>query len=372
LSAKVAIYNIADGSNAIVDNYIPATGQGEITYLTGIAINPDTNYLYLLSEGNISGGKLNVYDISNVSTPGVTPTSGITARLISTPLTNLYRPYSIVYRGNVLYISQPDSVVTYNATTFAPINTGFVPLNDISGEFTYAAIDNSLYSNAYLYASSFGTNKIGRYAVPNLPIICFKEDTRILTDKGYKNIQDLRKGVLVKTSSNGYKAIHMIGKKVIRHIASQERIKDQLYRCSKNQFPELWDDLFITGRHSILVDDFASEVERNKTEEVNKGIFVTEGKYRVPACVHGKTSVYETPGEYTVYHFALENDDIQENFGIYANGLLVESCSILVMNVLCDLKSYNLITERLIEDKETFSYMTGKIQLLNDEVAGIE
>jgi hypothetical protein len=130
--------------------------------------------------------------------------------------------------------------------------------------------------------------------------------------------------------------------------------------------------LFITGRHSILVDDFASEVERNKTEEVNKGIFVTEGKYRVPACVHGKTSVYETPGEYTVYHFALENDDIQENFGIYANGLLVESCSILVMNVLCDLKSYNLITERLIEDKETFSYMTGKIQLLNDEVAGIE
>jgi hypothetical protein len=37
--------------------------------------------------------------------------------------------------------------------------------------------------------------------------------------------------------------------------------------------------------------------------------------------------VYETPGTYTIYHLALEHDDYYYNYGIYANGLLVETCS---------------------------------------------
>jgi hypothetical protein len=40
-----------------------------------------------------------------------------------------------------------------------------------------------------------------------------------------------------------------------------------------------------------------------------------------------KTTVYETAGTYTIYHLALENDDDGMNYGIYANGLLVETCS---------------------------------------------
>jgi hypothetical protein len=159
------------------------------------------------------------------------------------------------------------------------------------------------------------------------PIVCFKEDTKILTDKDYKSIQDLRKRDLVKTLKHGFLPIDMIGKKEIYHIASTERIKDQLYKCSKDQYPELTEDLIITGCHSILIDEFISEEQREKTIQVNGDTYVTDCKYRLPACVDERTTVYEKPGTYTIYHLALENDDYYMNYGIYANGLLVETCS---------------------------------------------
>ena len=166
------------------------------------------------------------------------------------------------------------------------------------------------------------------YEVSNITLInytCFKEDTKILTDQGYKTIQELRKGDLIKTLKHDFKPIDMIGKRDIYHPALQERIKDQLYKCSPEHF-SVFEDLMITGCHSILVDEF-KEGEREKTIEINGDAYVTENKYRLPACVDDRTTVYETPGTYTIYHFALENDDIYNNYGIYANGLLVESCS---------------------------------------------
>jgi surface protein len=165
------------------------------------------------------------------------------------------------------------------------------------------------------------------YEPPPPPIVCFLEGSKILTDKGYKPIQDLRKGDLVKTIKHEYVPIDMIGKRDIYHIASTERIKDQLYKCSKDQYPELTEDLIITGCHSILVDKFTSEEQREKTIQVNGDTYVTDRKYRLPACADDRTSVYEVPGTYTIYHLALENDDYYMNYGIYANGLLVETCS---------------------------------------------
>ena len=40
-----------------------------------------------------------------------------------------------------------------------------------------------------------------------------------------------------------------------------------------------------------------------------------------------RASIYKTPGQNTIYHLALENDNYYSNYGIYANGLLVETCS---------------------------------------------
>jgi Hint domain len=156
---------------------------------------------------------------------------------------------------------------------------------------------------------------------------CFKEHSKILTDKGYKPIQDLRKGDLVKTLKHDYRAIDMIGKREIYHQASNDRIKDQLYQCSQPQYPEIFEPLIITGCHCILEDDFTSEEQKQKTIEVNGNVYITENKYRVPACVDPRASVYEDAGNHTIYHLALENDDYYMNYGVYANGLLVETCS---------------------------------------------
>jgi hypothetical protein len=174
-------------------------------------------------------------------------------------------------------------------------------------------------------ASEFG-GSIWTYQL-NVNIICFKEGTTILTIDGYKPIQDLRKGDLIKTLQNGYLPIDMIGKREIYHQASTERIKDQLYKCSNKHYPEIFEDLIITGCHSILVDSFANEEERNKTIEVNGDTYVTDDRYRLPACADSRSTVYEIPGTYTIYHFALEHENYYFNYGVYANGLLVESCS---------------------------------------------
>jgi len=163
------------------------------------------------------------------------------------------------------------------------------------------------------------------YVVSNPP--CFKEGSKILTSLGYKKVEDLRKGDLVKTLDSGYKGIYMIGKKKIMHEGVEERLKGQLYKCSRENYPEVWEDLVITGCHSILVSNFKSEEERKRTIEVNGDAYVTEGKYRLPACADMRAKVYEVSGEYTIYHVALENEDNYMNYGIYANGLLVETCS---------------------------------------------
>jgi hypothetical protein len=162
---------------------------------------------------------------------------------------------------------------------------------------------------------------------PSSQVVCFKEGSKILTNKGYKHIQDLRKGDLVKTLKHGYKAIDMIGKSEIYHSALQERIHNQLYKCSQSKYPEIFEPLIITGHHSILVNEFISDEQREKTSKELGDIYITDDKYRLPACVDKRASVYETPGSYTIYHLALENDNYYMNYGIYANGLLVETCS---------------------------------------------
>jgi len=168
---------------------------------------------------------------------------------------------------------------------------------------------------------------------------CFKEGTKILTDKGYKLVEELRKGDLVKTVENGFLPIFAIGKKDIYQLANKERVTDQLYKCSPTEYPELIEDLIITGAHSILVDELNKD-QVEKIVEILGDIYITGNKYRLPACLDNKTTIYDVPGTHTIYHFALENDDYYFNYGIYANGLLVETCS---KRYLIELSNMNLL-----------------------------
>ena len=74
--------------------------------------------------------------------------------------------------------------------------------------------------------------------------------------------------------------------------------------------------------------------------ETNGNTFVTDGKYRLPACADNRAHIYQEKGQFAVYHFALEHDDEYMNYGIYANGLLVKTCCKKFLTELSNMKIY--------------------------------
>lgn len=226
------------------------------------------------------------------------------------------------YGGYLAYFHVMRGFAKYTST-FAVPNT----FPTATGNTTLLLTATSLYSAS----TTVTNNNVGTFAL--LPfaatsttnVVCFKEGAQILTDRGYVSVENLRKGDLVQTVAHGPVPIDMIGKKDMVHDPSQSRNKDQLFKCNH---PEVFDELVLTGCHSILVPDFASPEQRAKTMEYNKQrVFITDNHYRLPAFLDDRATVYEHSGTYTIYHFALENDDYYMNYGIYANGLLVETCS---------------------------------------------
>jgi hypothetical protein len=221
--------------------------------------------------------------------------------------------------------------VTFLGTTIPALQTNCFPTNLAATAYYQPGTTNL----TTLTNSGF----FGFYQeIPPYP--CFKENSKILTDKGYIKVEDLKKGDLVQTLNDGFKPIYMIGKKEIYHTATNNRIKDQLYKCTSSEYPEIIEPLILTGCHCILVEEFINDKQRDKTIDINGDIYITDNLYRLPVCADERASVYDIPGNNNIYHFALENDDYYMNYGIYANGLLVETCS---KRYLCELSGMSII-----------------------------
>jgi len=213
-------------------------------------------------------------------------------------------------------------------------NNGYVTILDLNGDLvniTNNPITSPTFDNMMGYVSSDGTYvwiTDESMVIPieiNSSIPCFRIGTKILTNNGYKPIEELKKGDLVKTLLNDYKPIDIIRKRNIYHEGNPNRLKDQLYKITQTEYPEIFEDLVITGGHSILVDTL-TEKQENDTKQYSEQLLITDNKYRLLTCVNEKASIYEEIGEHIIYHFALECENELTNYGVYANGLLVESC----------------------------------------------
>jgi hypothetical protein len=162
------------------------------------------------------------------------------------------------------------------------------------------------------------------------PPSCFQKNTLILCrnngEDQYIPIQNIRPGMLVKTFKNGYKPVDMIGVRTFQNDPDAAIIGNKLYVCSQANYPELTQDLIMTGYHSVLVNTFKDN-QREQTKNALGKIYVTDNMYRLPLCVDDRANVYSVKGETLIYHLALEHADNYMNYGIYANGLLVETCS---------------------------------------------
>jgi hypothetical protein len=203
----------------------------------------------------------------------------------------------------------------YTSWRLASNSTGTSPQNVIYPNGSTLNIDGSY----YLY--------------PSAP--CFLEGSTILCQvdgvEKYIPVEQLNKETLVKTSLNGYKLVVLVGSGSIKNPGNDERNENRLYKCSPSKYPELKDDLYITGCHSILEFPLTEKQKEDTIKHLGK-LFVTDKKYRLMACVDERAEPWNSEGEYTIWHFALENNDKKMNYGVYANGgLLVETCSINFM-----------------------------------------
>jgi hypothetical protein len=195
------------------------------------------------------------------------------------------RPISSAILGNVLYLLSSNT----------PVST--------------------TYYNTYQLSISFSTTPI-----------CFLKGTYIYTNEGYKQIETLKKGDLVNTFKDNYVAIDTIVEEEIYHDANRDRNKCQLFKLDYPEYPQLLKELYITGAHSILVGKLTDKQKERIIQDYGK-VFATDLFDRLPAYIDERAKVHEESGTYTIYHLALENENMHSNYGIFANGLLVESLS---------------------------------------------
>ena len=170
-------------------------------------------------------------------------------------------------------------------------------------------------------------------SIVSAPPPCFREGTLIScslngleTEVPIERLKEFP--YLVKTLKHGFLPIHSIGKSLLHNPGNKDRIKRRLYKLSPLNYPEIYTPLYLTGCHGLLVPSL-SDKEIQACHEFYEGkLFVTDGQYRLFACLDERAEPFDTEGDFPIYHVALQSEDTLVNYGIYANGLLVESCSI--------------------------------------------
>ena len=287
------------------------------------AADPGSSVVYvytavLVSVSDIQPSLVLPSSIMDGQTVFIVTEIGANALADNLTITDVTLPGSIIYLGDEAFSG---------CTNLSTINfNGDIPSLGVD-VFKNISSDNTVYTNFGVDVSTI-SEIFSQYQIFNP---CFLENTQILTNRGYIPIEQIQDTDLIKTLNSGYKKIYKISKAQMIHYMKTFRDKNQLYICKRSQF-NVFKDLVITGCHSLLVDKFTDIYQVKSSIEVNGNLFITENKYRLPVCLDNRADIYDVPGCHNIYHIALCDTDIHKNYGIYANGLLVESTSIYSLN----------------------------------------
>ena len=204
-------------------------------------------------------------------------------------------------------------------------------------EFTNYTIEQPniiTFHNVVSYIS--GMVSFAMYETPDNPYIdtirvnpiCYVKGSQILCRDNirecYVKIENIRPGMLVKTYPTGYKRVMVIQKNFIQNTV--DRVENKIYRLPKSKNKNLFQDLYVTGLHSILVPSLTPEQEQ-KTISSWGGIIKICNLYRLMAHLSPEFEDVKDEEVYEIYHLVLENANETANDGIWANGILSESLS---------------------------------------------
>ena len=325
---KVYLYNTTTTSVTLFYDY---TSTG-ITNLSFLAVDNNTGYLYVayLASGHITtNGDPDTID--KLNSAGTI----IASAFITNP--GGFISISVDPSGNIFTTGQQN--VNKYSSSGTPISVPYFSITSSDSiPLGYAGFDNSgnlyiTYGTEILSTTSGGGGGGGA--------LCFKEGSKILclqgTEEEYLEIQNIRKNMLVKTGQSGYKRVDKIGTTVLYNDHSNKNCLDNLYICKRDDYPELTEDLVITGAHSILVNTM-TEKQKEASMRIFGDVYVTENKYRLAACIDPRAKPYDVKEKVNIWHLSLEHTNKLMNYGIYANGLLVESASKRMMTEISGMK----------------------------------
>jgi len=310
----------------------PAVTSSPVT-ISGLINDQSYNITLLATNANGDGA---VSDIVVATPHAVAPN----------PPTGLSRSYAGSGMVSIYFTAGSDGgspITNYEYSING--GTSYVALNppDNTSPVTISGLTNGQSYTIQLRSVNLAGESIASSTITYTPTatftqnhVCFLEGAMITCyDPESKQeiervVQTLRKGDLVKTTMDGYKAVEVIGTSKIYNPPNSMRSMHRLYRCPKENYPELKKDLVLTGCHAILVSELSDD-ERCDLLQLQGKIYATEDYYRLIACCDKRTIPYELDGFFNIWHLALENENCHFNYGIYANGLKVETSSIYVM-----------------------------------------
>jgi len=303
-SGITAPWSLACSSDASVLWVCENGGNGKIAYSTNATSATPTWTTSSAPTNAGSGGTSTAWTSISCSTSGI---------------------YNVIACNNVGYIYTRGLFDIWVAQTSAGISPWYNVVSDSTGATLIASGSGISSGTAYIYTASQNPE----------PYICFKEGSKILClidgKETYIPVENMRKGTLVKTSDSGFLPVTFIGSSKIYNPANSLRYNDRLFICSKDKFPELTEDLIITGGHAILYDNLTEKEKAATIRQVGR-IMIAENKYRLMAADDERALPYENEGLFNIWHFSLRNHEYDWNYGVYANGgLLVETASERVM-----------------------------------------
>ena len=166
-------------------------------------------------------------------------------------------------------------------------------------------------------------------------LVCFMKDTMILILENdievERKVQELKNGDMVKISTGEYKKLVFIGTKTIDITKNIDKIRIMKQGTSSNNLPNK--DLLVTSGHSLLFNNLNYTNEFYKSEFYDNNV---KGYYKMMS-QHCKLFDYVKEKELedirdgnnvSYYHFVLENEDDEGQYGVYSNGILSETMAL--------------------------------------------